>query len=109
MHRRDCTNAAALLAQPERLVDVTWAQGQQSVFLVTIQVEGLDRAGLLNDVTRAVADEHINILSINLTTSRDRTFKGRLSFESPDPKHLQHVLNVIRKVPGIYDAFRVTM
>ena len=108
VHRRDCTNAAALLNQPERLVPVSWAEGQQSVFLVTIQVEGLDRSGLLTDVSKAVSDEHVNILSLNISTSRDRTFKGRLSFESPDPKHLQHVLNVIRKVPGIYDAFRVT-
>lgn len=107
VHRRDCTNASALLAQPERLVDVGWAESQQSVFLVTIQIEGLDRSGLLSEVTRAVSEERVNILSMSINTSRDRTFKGRLSFESPDPKHLQHVLAVIRKVDGIYEVFRV--
>ena len=107
VHREDCTNAAALRNQPERLVGVSWAEGRQSVFLVTVQIEGLDRAGLLSEVTKALSDERVNILAMSINASRDHTFKGRVSFESPDPKHLQHVLAVIRRVDGIYEAFRV--
>jgi GTP pyrophosphokinase len=46
VHRRDCTNVGDLEQQRERMVDVEWAPTQQSVFLVAIQVEALDRARL---------------------------------------------------------------
>ena len=108
VHRTDCTNAGELLATPERLVDVEWAPSESSVFLVAIQVEALDRHRLLSDVTKVLADEKVNILSASVTTSRDRVAVSRFSFEMGDPKHLGHVLKVVRSVEGVYDVYRVT-
>jgi guanosine-3',5'-bis(diphosphate) 3'-pyrophosphohydrolase len=108
VHRTDCTNAKELLASPERLVDVEWAPSDSSVFLVAIQVEALDRHRLLSDVTKVLADEKVNILSASVTTSRDRVAVSRFSFEMGDPKHLGHVLKVVRSVEGVYDVYRVT-
>nr|WP_133905054.1 bifunctional (p)ppGpp synthetase/guanosine-3',5'-bis(diphosphate) 3'-pyrophosphohydrolase [Actinophytocola oryzae] len=108
VHRTDCTNAKELLASPERLVDVEWAPSESSVFLVAIQVEALDRHRLLSDVTKVLADEKVNILSASVTTSRDRVAVSRFSFEMGDPKHLGHVLKVVRSVEGVYDVYRVT-
>ncbi|OLF19585.1 RelA/SpoT family protein [Actinophytocola xanthii] len=108
VHRTDCTNAGELLASPERLVDVEWAPSESSVFLVAIQVEALDRHRLLSDVTKVLADEKVNILSASVTTSRDRVAVSRFSFEMGDPKHLGHVLKVVRSVEGVYDVYRVT-
>jgi GTP diphosphokinase / guanosine-3',5'-bis(diphosphate) 3'-diphosphatase len=108
VHRKDCTNAGELLASPERLVDVEWAPSGSSVFLVAIQVEALDRHRLLSDITKVLADEKVNILSASVTTSRDRVAVSRFSFEMGDPKHLGHVLKVVRSVEGVYDVYRVT-
>jgi GTP pyrophosphokinase len=108
VHRTDCTNAGELLDTPERLVDVEWAPSESSVFLVAIQVEALDRHRLLSDVTKVLADEKVNILSASVTTSRDRVAVSRFSFEMGDPKHLGHVLKVVRSVEGVYDVYRVT-
>ncbi|MGN6781466.1 MAG: ACT domain-containing protein, partial [Marmoricola sp.] len=108
VHRDDCTNAAALKAQPERLVDVEWAPTAQSTFLVQIMVEALDRARLLSDVTLALSDQHVNILSASLSTGRDRVAKSRFTFEMADPKHLGVVLKAVRAVDGVFDAYRVT-
>jgi len=108
VHRRTCTNAAALLAQPERLVDVRWAPSAESVFLVSIQVEALDRHRLLSDVTRALSDERVNILSASVTTTRDRVAVSKFTFELGDPKHLGHLLRTVRGVEGVYDVYRVT-
>jgi GTP pyrophosphokinase len=108
VHRTDCTNAGELLQAPERLVDVEWAPSDSSVFLVAIQVEALDRHRLLSDVTKVLADEKVNILSASVTTSRDRVAVSRFSFEMGDPKHLGHVLKVVRSVEGVYDVYRVT-
>lgn len=108
VHRTDCTNAASLQEQSERIIDVQWAPSPSSVFLVAIQVEALDRHRLLSDVTRVLADEKVNILSASVTTSNDRVAISRFTFEMGDPKHLGHVLNVVRNVEGVYDVYRVT-
>ncbi len=108
VHRTDCTNAGSLQEQSERIIDVQWAPSPSSVFLVAIQVEALDRHRLLSDVTRVLADEKVNILSASVTTSNDRVAISRFTFEMGDPKHLGHVLNVVRNVEGVYDVYRVT-
>ncbi|WP_278223112.1 RelA/SpoT family protein [Mycolicibacterium gadium] len=108
VHRTDCTNASSLQDQSERIIDVQWAPSPSSVFLVAIQVEALDRHRLLSDVTRVLADEKVNILSASVTTSDDRVAISRFTFEMGDPKHLGHLLNVVRNVEGVYDVYRVT-
>ncbi|GAA3715624.1 RelA/SpoT family protein [Gordonia hankookensis] len=108
VHRTDCTNATSLREQSERIIEVSWAPSPSSVFLVAIQVEALDRHRLLSDVTKVLADERVNILSASVTTSRDRVAVSKFTFEMGDPKHLGHVLNVVRNVEGVYDVYRVT-
>jgi GTP pyrophosphokinase len=90
------------------MVDVHWAPTDGSVFLVAIQVEALDRTRLLSDVTRVLSDQHVNILSATVTTSRDRVAFSRFTFEMGDPKHLGHVLRAVRAIDGVYDVYRVT-
>ncbi len=108
VHRSDCTNAGQLKAQPERLVEVEWAPTDQSMFMVNIQVEALDRTRLLSDITKVLSDVHVNILAASLNTGRDRVAKSRFTFEMADPKHLGHVLRAVRHVEGVFDAYRVT-
>jgi GTP pyrophosphokinase len=107
VHRADCVNVPGLTAQPDRIVEVDWAPSASSVFLVNIQVEALDRARLLSDVTRALSDQHVNILSASVTTTRDRIAMSRFTFEMGDPKHLGQVLKAVRSVEGVFDAYRV--
>jgi GTP diphosphokinase / guanosine-3',5'-bis(diphosphate) 3'-diphosphatase len=109
VHRVDCVNLAHLSeVQRERMVDVHWAPTDGSVFLVAIQVEALDRTRLLSDVTRVLSDQHVNILSATVTTTRDRVAFSRFTFEMGDPKHLGHVLRAVRAIDGVYDVYRVT-
>ena len=97
-----------LQRKPERLVEVEWASAPGSVFLVAIQVEALDRHRLLSDVTKALADERVNILSASVQTSRDRVAISRFTFELADPAHLGAVLQTVRNVDGVFDVERVT-
>jgi guanosine-3',5'-bis(diphosphate) 3'-pyrophosphohydrolase len=108
VHRKDCTNAASLTAQPERVLEVEWAPTSQSTYLVNIQVEALDRARLLSDITMALSDAHVNILSAQLNTTRDRVAKSRFSFEMADASHLDSVIAAVRGVNGVFDVYRVT-
>ncbi|MFT4009150.1 MAG: bifunctional (p)ppGpp synthetase/guanosine-3',5'-bis(diphosphate) 3'-pyrophosphohydrolase [Nocardioidaceae bacterium] len=106
VHRADCANAATL--QKDRFTEVEWAPTAQSMFMVNIQVEALDRARLLSDITKVLSDMHVNILAATLQTGRDRVAKSRFTFEMADPKHLGHVLRAVRHVEGVFDAYRVT-
>lgn len=108
VHRADCGNVAELRAQPERMVAVEWEPTAGSVFLVQIQVEALDRSRLLSDVTRVLSDNHVNILSATVSTSRDRVALSRFIFEMAETTHLNTVLAAVRKVEGVYDVYRIT-
>ncbi|SDL68382.1 GTP pyrophosphokinase [Nonomuraea jiangxiensis] len=108
VHRADCTNVQQLKEQPDRLVEVSWSPSDDSVFLVAIQVEALDRPRLLSDVTRTLSDQHVNILSASVTTSRDRVAISKFTFEMGDPKHLGHVLKAVRSIQGVFDVYRVS-
>ena len=89
------------------IVEVEWAPTTLSSFLVAIQVEALDRNRLLSDITRCLSDQHVNILSAALSTTKDRICKARFTFETADPTHLDHVLKAVRQVPAVYDVYRI--
>ncbi len=107
VHRSDCVNVPGLREDPARIVEVEWAPTSSSLFLVNMQVEALDRARLLSDVTRALSDMHVNILSASVSTTRDRIALSRFTFEMADPTHLGSVIKAVRTVEGVYDAYRV--
>jgi guanosine-3',5'-bis(diphosphate) 3'-pyrophosphohydrolase len=107
VHRTDCSNVTAMGSQAERFVPVAWEPGASSVFLVNIQVEALDRSRLLSDITRALSDQHVNILAASVSTTKERIAISRFTFEMGDPKHLGAVLRAVRNVEGVFDAYRV--
>ncbi|GAA1959813.1 RelA/SpoT family protein [Microbacterium aquimaris] len=108
VHRADCTNVKSLMQDPERLIEVEWGATGKSVFLVQIQVEALDRSGLLSDVTRVLSEHHVNILSASVSTSNDRLAISKFVFEMGDIVHLDRVLNAVRRIDAVYDVYRVT-
>lgn len=109
IHRVDCINVADLeLNQGDRMVGVKWDPNAKSIYLVNIQVEALDRSRLLSDVTRTLSDQHVNILSAAVSTSRDRVAISRFSFEMADVSHLDAILSAVRNIEGVYDVSRVT-
>ncbi len=107
VHRKDCNNVNSLLLEPERMIDVEWAPTSKTVFLVQIQVEALDRSGLLSDVTRVLSENHVNILSATVSTSSERLALSRFVFEMGDTTHLDRVLNAVRRIDAVYDVYRV--
>ncbi|MDP9807166.1 GTP pyrophosphokinase [Trueperella bonasi] len=109
VHRSDCRNMRSLRREPDRFIEIDWAEDADSnVFLVQIQIEGLDRKGLLADITRALAEHDINMLTGSMNTSNERVARLNFTFEMADPRHLQQVLREIRKIEGVYDAYRIT-
>jgi len=108
VHRSDCKNADDLREQSERLIDVSWDISAKALFLVQIQIEALDRGGLLSDVTRVLSEHHVNILSASVSTRADRVALSRFVFEMSNPAALDSLLNAVRRIDNVYDVYRVS-
>ena len=107
VHRVDCPNARTLQMQPERLVDVEWDSSQGGRFTVVLQVSALDRTGLLRDISDALTDAGVMILSSSSWAKRDGTARLRFAFELADVGHLDHIQKTVRRVEGVFDSYRV--
>jgi GTP pyrophosphokinase len=107
VHREDCPNVKTLRREPERMIEVSWSEGKPTSFVVAIQVEALDRTRLLSDIATVLSDQHVNILAANSTTGRDRITRLRFTFELADITHLSSILATVKRVDGVYDAYRV--
>ena len=108
VHRTDCANATSLAeGQAERIIDVEWDSDSVGHFVALVEVKALDRPRLLQDVTSTLSDNHVNILSSQSTCGHDRVSKMRFEFELGDPSHLDTLLNRLRMIDSVYDAYRV--
>lgn len=108
VHRTDCANASSLAeGQAERIIDVDWDSESEGHFVALVEVKALDRPRLLQDVTSTMSDHHVNILSSQSHCGEDRVSKMRFEFELGDPSHLDTLLNRLRTIDSVYDAYRV--
>ena len=108
VHREDCANALALAgSDSERLIEVEWDEDRQGVFVAAVEVKALDRARLLADVAKLFAEHHVAILSSSTHTTADRVARMRFEFELADPPHLESLLDSLRQLDSVYDAYRL--
>ena len=107
VHRADCANAAGLTSQSSRLIEVEWDGESSGSWVVSVQIEALDRAKLLRDVAQVLADHHVDIISCATHTTADRVATLHFDFELSDPGHLDSILAAVRRVDSIYEVSRV--
>ncbi len=109
VHRTDCTNAPKLREEPERLIPVAWAsEGQGSVFQATLQLEALDRNGLLMELTRVINEQRVSVVSMNSHASEDHVATVRFTFTVSNTKQLGSLMTQLRNTEGVFDVYRVT-
>jgi GTP pyrophosphokinase len=107
IHRTDCPNVRALRRNPERFTDVEWEGDAASSFEVKIGVEAWDRARLLEDVARTFAEHGANIVSYGGTVE-DGMARNWYAATLGDVKDLRSLLNALRNLDAVFDAYRVT-
>jgi guanosine-3',5'-bis(diphosphate) 3'-pyrophosphohydrolase len=107
IHRQDCPNVKSLRRNPERFTDVAWDGGASQSFRVQIAVVSWDRPRLLEDVARTFAEHGANIVEYGGHV-QDQMAKNWYVAEVGDIKALRGLLNALRNVDAVFDAFRVT-
>jgi len=107
IHRDDCSNAVALAHRlGERIIDVEWDGSSSGQYRAVLEVMAFDRSRLLLDVSKIVAEYHLNIISSSTTTSGSRIVRMVFDVELADPAHLSSLLAALKGVDGVFDAFR---
>jgi GTP pyrophosphokinase len=107
IHRIDCPNVRTLMRNPERFTEVEWDGGATQSFLVQIAVDSWDRPRLLEDVARTFAEYGANIVSYGGMVE-DQLAKNWYTAEVGDVKDLRALLNALRNLDAVFDAYRVT-
>ena len=108
IHRRDCPNVRNLEKNPERFAHVEWSARTKAPLRVEVQIEAYDRNHLLEDISRTLSESGISIIAAQITTARNNMVKDRFVFEVPEIDYLETVLQRIRRIDTVYDAYRVT-
>jgi len=107
VHRLDCPNARDLLSSPERIIEVEWDSDASTVYNAEIHIEARDRTGLLRDVTLALAEGGVNVLSANIATDKQGIASMRFLFELGNMEQLAAVLARVRMLDGVFSADRM--
>ncbi|WP_257274671.1 MULTISPECIES: GTP diphosphokinase [unclassified Endozoicomonas] len=108
IHRQDCNNALNLQEQePERLIEVNWGYSPEYMYPVEIIITAYDRSGLLRDITIVLANERVNVLSVQTRTSKeDNTANMLLTVEVQSLQQLSKVLAKVNQLPNVIEVAR---
>ena len=111
IHRTDCVNIINL---PEiergRLIDAEWQAGSEesSKYLAEIVIYAHNRNGLLADISRALTEKNIDIMSMNTKTSKQGIATMAASFYIGSREELNHTIEKLRNVESVMDIERTT-
>ncbi len=108
IHRQDCPNLLRRIElEPERIIHVSWGI-ETPTYPVTILVKAWNRAGLLNDITRILANEKINIRGSTTKSNHRSPFASIiLTIEVKDATQLTRVMDLIDRVTNVISVERM--
>lgn len=108
IHRNSCPNAQQLLSQyGNRVIKARWSSQVAKAFVATIHLDGIDRMGMIQDISKVISSElHINMRSLAVDTN-DGIFTGDIKLYVQDTRHLETLMNQLNEIEGVYQVTRV--
>lgn len=109
VHRQDCSQFLHLQeSEKERIIEVSWGQGQLGTYPVDIRVEAYDRSGLLRDITTLLANEKVNVIATQTRSNKtENTATMLLTIEIRGIEWLSRLLARMSNLPNVISANRV--
>ncbi len=105
VHRDHCPNIVAL-RDVERLIDVSWgSEEEEQRYVVPVEVVAYDREGLLREISTIIADQKVNITSVEVST-RQHIATLNLQLEIASNQQLTRILSKLEMVPSVVEARR---
>jgi GTP diphosphokinase / guanosine-3',5'-bis(diphosphate) 3'-diphosphatase len=108
VHAVSCPNVVNLMYEPERRIDVSWAKDESApnLYPVKLTVFCDDRYGMLKQITGVIGDAKSNIRNIEARTANSQAVVD-IILDISDLKHLETIINGLRKIPGVRDVQRL--
>src|SRR5690242_13207676 len=108
VHSLNCPNVLNLMYEPERKIDVEWGkeEGVPDSFPIKLTVFCDDRFGMLKQITAVISDTNTNIRNIGARTENGQA-NVDIVIEIADLKHLESIIQGVRKIPGVHDVQRL--
>ncbi|MBP3816795.1 MAG: bifunctional (p)ppGpp synthetase/guanosine-3',5'-bis(diphosphate) 3'-pyrophosphohydrolase [Butyrivibrio sp.] len=111
IHRRDCVNVIKMQEEDRsRLIEARWQSDSQSFgkYAATIKIFANNRSGLLADISRALTEKNIDIISMNTRTSKQGLATMETSFQVSSRNQLREIVDKIRQIDSVIDIERTT-
>ena len=107
VHKKDCPNAVALQAnQAYRIIRAEWVDSSSQLYRAIVNINGLDRIGLINDITKIIsANLHVHIRSINIS-EEDGIFDGKIAVTVKNKVQLDKIIEELKRIEGIQKVSR---
>jgi GTP pyrophosphokinase len=107
VHALNCPNVMNLMYEPERRIDVEWSRDETPTsYPVKLTVYCDDRFGMLKQITAVISDTQTNIRNVEARTSNGQA-NVDVILDIADLKHLENIINGVRKIPGVHDVQRL--
>lgn len=108
IHRPSCSNLIQLSSTyGHKIISVDWEKINYFLHIASIHIEGIDKIGLIKDISKVISEEHnLNIRKFNLET-RDEIFKGNIEVYVPDANELKSIIQKLKNIDGITKIYRL--
>jgi GTP pyrophosphokinase len=109
VHTVSCPNVTNLMYEADRRIDVQWGHEKDAAanaYPVKLTLFCDDRAGMLKQITAVISDTNTNIRNIEARTGNGQA-NIDVVLDIADLKHLQNIINGVRKIPGVHDVQRL--
>jgi GTP pyrophosphokinase len=105
IHAQDCPQVKAI-REKERLLPAEWDEAIEREFATGIDVWGLNRTGILSDITQVLSDHEISVNDVRLSYPGDMSVKIELSVSAHSVGEIGAVIHKIRSIKDVVDAVR---
>ena len=108
IHKRNCPVANKLKSSyGNRILDVKWDMHKQLYFTATVQMRGIDRIGLLNEVTQIISRQlNVNIHKITISCEDD-IFEGEIELRVHDRDDVRVIIDELKSVNGLQEIQQI--
>jgi GTP pyrophosphokinase len=107
IHRKDCTNAEALLNEIEnKIIEVSWSGVNAPGYITEIQIQAEDRSGLISEIMIIITEAKIHLHAINAKTSKAGFASMSLKLKINGIEQLKDLMKKIRKLKGVIEVYR---
>ena len=108
IHKRDCPVAAKLKTSfGNRIIDIKWDMHKKLYFDASIRLGGIDRVGMLNEITQIISSQmNVNIHKISITCE-DGVFEGNIQLHVHDREDMRSIINNLKSVADLKEISEI--